>query len=456
MTYLGLTELTPNTRVSEASAFHDRINVHIGEWSVGPCQSSDVWSLLTALSTFGDAPLFARPTGARAGARRTLVIRSPGNGRGLSVGRPLIAGLLRVRQGASIGRAIPSGRVDAESSAVRFWTLTVEATLNVSRYLHHQPHMPWVRMAHADWQEEMPILETGHAILSTRRERSIDRDDNVLLTRAQRLYAGIAPRDYHLSRYWRGVIDRLDSLFHQHTENLSLPLRRHPRHNLLEAETYWEFLAQDPVAYVASIERHLVSIGLNSKSREYPYGDASRATDGNSITVRVRLTSGVWLRVYAKTDMRVRFEIEHDFRSAPGPLRALGGHTTTSDEQLITWVSAIRRDAAEKINAVLAQMHRTMPTGSMHYSLTQLMFRVASASPTLASVEYILTKLAMNGFISPTGNPVLRNSAEILVKVGVLNRPLPRGRKYTLHASYCDAAERLAAALKAPRKQQAR
>src|SRR5690606_28503415 len=120
-------------------------------------------------------------------------------------------------------------------------------------------------------------------------------------------------------------------------------------------ETYWEFLADNPVSLVHDLAPYLNLLGAEYSDRRYPAGYRETRRDRNSPSVKVLLRPGVFLRLYAKTNRRVRFEITHDFRKERLRLASdVQVERRSSDpSRLRHWINACADDAAERLNDTL-------------------------------------------------------------------------------------------------------
>jgi hypothetical protein len=198
------------------------------------------------------------------------------------------------------------------------------------------------------WDLPIPLLETRQSQLRSGDEFSLDGEDNVLLTRSQMLFGRSDAWQRHLERYWLALIQRFDHIFGSAAALLAIPHNFSPYLSLREIETYWEFRAEDPLAWLLSAEPHFRALGLAPEVRThaYPDGEIRETIHQNARSLSVRLRSGVRLRVYAKSNRRLRFEIEHDLKENARPLG--GRRTTGSLDDLFNWLAAARRDATQE------------------------------------------------------------------------------------------------------------
>ncbi len=139
------------------------------------------------------------------------------------------------------------------------------------------------------------------------------------------------------------------------------------RFNLTCAETYFEFSSGGltPIWLVASLEEPLRSYNeLRLRVRDYPIPPIWDGI-GMSRVLTLTIRNGVKLKIYAKTDRRVRVEVVHDLTSAliPAEIGDLGSsrkkHTFATIEGVARLLDALRNDAAKVVNDVFRHLRNS-------------------------------------------------------------------------------------------------
>lgn len=423
-------------RVAEATGKQDKIELALGDWRVRGSEER----VTRFLDLLGSEP-FARATPAVAGLeggplrpdslftrhsgsqRYEVEMRVRGGGRGSvrSPGAPLFSGRLsavRERVNGANGEAIEGRR------------LKLDLSINPTRYVVHQPlpgRNPYVPPD--TWGA--PSLATRRTPLRTPHEASLDAKDNVLLGPRTQAFARPDVWPAHLLRYWEGILDQLNAEFLRAAEGADVDLSREPYLNLRSAETYWEFAAEDPIALVREMEPVLTALGIEASVREfatYPDGLAQREFVGNSLSIRVLLSTGVMLRVYAKTTRRIRFEVHHNLRDCASVLG--GAHTTTArwgreargHHALLDWLATLEVDAANRLNGVLEVLERQQGRPASSLRPYNLVHRVIRACPDDRTAENVLSLLVNTGAVRVLPHDPLRPVVELLVQSQVLER----------------------------------
>ena len=438
----------PTIRVTAESAKHDKIDVEYGNWELRGSDRTSFeifFATLTMLPSENalDVPGLAVEAAESWFTRQSipnsfrpvLTVRQGGRGRGSRPGRPLITGKLKTRTGR---RGEQTERFVSDIVVLR-----LDAKLNPTRFVQYQPRREWVSMRTlpADqWTLPPPQLVSGEAILSDLDdEYSLDGADNVLMGRSAVTYARDDAWLIHVERYWDAIFSHIDGLIRQAAGNAGLGVERPTMLNFKGLETYWEFRMEDPVAWVREVEPALTSLGLSSDARTYPYpeGLAVESTSGNSRSLTIRIRPGTMLRVYAKTNRRVRMEIYHNFKENPS---VLGGRRTSEDhQQFFTWLKTASASAAEDMNFVLEYLERVTVRHGDQASITQLVSAITQALGDDVKATDFLMLLASNASVTVTVGSGLRTSVRTLRSRGILEPVRPNGSVYILTSRFTEA-----------------
>ncbi len=389
-------------RVSHEDAKQDHIHLVLGEWFIqgigndlgaffdllGPAPDLDnpseintnlLTNILSSLPIEQLRPeifgwIFNRPAGSL-DEYTELEMSRGGSGSNPSPGTPLATGKLYIHHSPAIGPHCDEARG-------RMFRLSL--FLNPTRFLRHQRCPPLVGEPPETWI--LPPANMRRIAIPRRTrvtgestdadiETSLDGNDNVILGRRHILFSRAEAWPLHLRRYLQATEDTLQSEFDRVANALGFHLNgpegysRTPYYSLQQVETYFEFTHPNPTQLVRILQPALESIGREFTSREYPVSLIQSGIESNSRTLRIQLTAGTQLRVYAKTTHRIRFEIVHDVthRSVSTLLHAEeGGYTTQSNSELLGWFRLLALDAANKINEVFSTLENrtTVPIDS--------------------------------------------------------------------------------------------
>jgi hypothetical protein len=125
---------------------------------------------------------------------------------------------------------------------------------------------------------------------------------------------------------------------------------------------------------------------------------------------------GLELKVYAKTNRRIRFEVRHDLRTQASILG--GGHITNNLDELCSWLSLAAEDAAHKLGRITTSFQPA--TDTLDIELLMAFFSKLDAAPgEYADIERILSVLiGLGGYAGrdPQSVPILDH----LERAGVL------------------------------------
>ncbi len=359
-------------------------------------------------------------------------------------GRPLFGGYLAAtRHGPN---------VPTENSR-NTWRLTADLALNPTRWLLHQsiriiqtpleqwPAVPPRMFATEEpWRDEIPLVRALNVHLGTNR------------------HLGLAlPHRWptQLRRYVAGTLDLLQTAIQQACDTVGLTLQR-PSFlvTLKQIETYWEFSTTSPLEDMAQLEGHVRSVAARSQVGWRSIDESALAAlpsvehitvgnEDNSPVVRIQLGAGRSLRVYAKTDRRLRFEVVHDCKAARG---VFPRYTADTEEALYGWLDDAAADAATSLNSVLAairELRGVSPRPRRAHELVAGIFSALADHPVTASV--IVSALVANGRITRSASSPLGDAIDTLRGRGLLVFARRAGLDfiYVVHADYRRALARL-------------
>lgn len=454
-----------STRVNSSQARQDNISMDLGEWVLqsdgaklgaffdflgprpNPNHSRSWYNILlsTPCSVLGEehfGTIFNRPEGCF--DQQTGMTISGGKGRVRRAGQLLAKGKLHIRHHRAIGP-------DAVFENIKRRILKFSLKLNPTRFVRHQS-IPAANFQSNDSSTLPP--QTVFAGQITRRDRvgnedanatietSLDGNDNVILGEAALHYARPELWPQHLSNYLRAVestlkgeIERsavkLDLRYSLAFSNPALPCRTRyrftPSYTLRKVETYFEFRSSNPTKLVRELRPALEAIGLNHRTRSFPEGlSLASMGDSNAQSVVIRLSAGVFLRVYAKTTHRIRFEIIHD-TTKPAVTKLLqatkGGYVTDSLSEMEQWFHRLTDDAAQRINDLFSSLESQMNTPTDSADEYEFLGAIFSVVRNASRARTISTLLVENGCfrIGHNGTDLLPEIRQ-LRRIGFLER----------------------------------
>ncbi|WP_417724368.1 hypothetical protein [Salipiger sp.] len=264
-------------------------------------------------------------------------------------------------------------------------------------------------------------------------ERPLVPSTNIVIGGLKRYgYAKGYPLEYHFANYLRATSRTL----HRAITQLPLDGQRQPLREryyaIREIEFYWEFDHTSPISYVWNVIRP--ALGLSERcyvgSRDTSEGSAE--IYGQSPNVKVMLAKGAWLRVYAKTDRRVRFEILLESSAIEKVSGPRGGN---SFQSIARKLGDLRAYATLKLNEVLPTLNQGPPAPTTATALL-LMSEIQRASPDHHLAEIILSALVAFGRIAPLNNDPVRDTVDRLKDAGVLEPVRRRSRICVVTAEY--------------------
>lgn len=360
--------------------------------------------------------------------------------------KPLFSGKLEARM-----------RNAASPSGERTWDFTFRLALNPTRWIAQQP-LTLVRIPEAEWANA-PVQ------MFHRGEQNFTFDE-IGLVRSDNVHVGL-PRILNIahpnvwmmqvSRYLRGVIGLLRStLGAAAVEGGGFVINSdaEPSFTLKEIEAYWEYHTPRPLEEMRRIADPIRRLAASSTTAWFPLApEASEAlsqngsievgTDDNSPRILMRAGAGYNVRIYAKTNARLRFEVAYDCADARQMFQPL---TSLNAEQLLSRLDHARNCGSQALNDVLTFIRPHMDVPAQAKEVHELFAEVFRCAASTAAATAMVSMLVTNGRIA-SGEGINAGLKDIrrLVRRGVLVRGGMQGRDYTWIVSppYAEALARL-------------
>ena len=428
-----------NILLEADSAKQDKIELEIGSWQlIGDSQHTQTF-FLQSLSEL-ELPEGLNLEGLRWFRNRQIntgsyvTFRNQGPGSQSQIGKPLIAGEIRVRR-------VPSSHGEA-----CIFRVSAKIKINPTRFARYHA----VRIRRQVFNSA-PVSPNSSSLITTDLASNIsevdevvlDGNDNVLLTRRS---LGIASRSFWhrlVNYYWINILDFLENSFQQACDGRSYLERSSGwRINLKFVETYWEFSHDHAIEALSSIKSRLKVFGRENQQSNYPVYVEGRHL--NSPTFKVQLTNGVHVVVYAKTNKRIRIEFRHKLYGPTGSASVIGGgHTNPSPEVLHDWLRFCAEDAAERGNSMLDYIQSSEWESSSQRPLYTFLSAIVDVCDDVAQYDLILSLLVNNGVIYLQRGDPLRQVINALIDQRILQRTNRSAYTFGVHPNFSMALEQL-------------
>lgn len=215
-----------------------------------------------------------------------------------------------------------SGSLRGWEAGCNMLRIRASFAFNPTRYVRYQdtdvPYTPWTNFP--------PRLIAGEDPWTNNFEHPILDADNFLHGRGRISQRWLPSRwPIHLARYLSSVTELYLSAIREEANAYGLTLDiAGAQWNLKAVETYWEYHSSEPVRTTLRLLRYLRAQGHELRETRVLRDNSEYEELGGSPCYLVTLRSGVRLRIYAKTESRVRFEFDYNkdgLRSVIGPLR---------------------------------------------------------------------------------------------------------------------------------------
>jgi len=211
-------------------------------------------------------------------------------------------------------------------------------------------------------------------------------------------------------------------------------------------ESYWEFSSQNPIALIRDISGPLGDFCRKYQTTFYPFAsDIQHCMEGNCPSLKLELGKGVFLRIYAKTGERIRWEIVHELKKNADVLGQKSGETgkiTTSraaksKERFLEMLHILGKDAASIINQALAHLEQKTdiePSGINQFALVAKIGAVVRDPEIAVTVMEILRT---RGSIDSKNIPKnLKDAVNALKKGGILQGANNKSKLYRICPEY--------------------
>lgn len=203
------------------------------------------------------------------------------------------------------------------------------------------------------------------------------------------------------------------------------------RSSMLEScETYWEFQSENPIGHVRQMERLLSDFGVNSRATTSPPSrNVRREFRENCLVLSIDLRRGILLRVYAKTNRRIRFEVAHDLKQNAAPLErhSPSSQGTTSsryagnDTELLALLNMLKTNSAQIVNRAFAHMRNRNSVIPSHFSESMLLLKIGRIAKNDEFALTVSENLRVRGGVSPNGLVAgLRKAIDRMTSKGIL------------------------------------
>jgi len=201
-------------------------------------------------------------------------------------------------------------------------------------------------------------------------------------------------------------------------------------YNLKKCETYFEWKSTDPIRLTRQIGSYLQTFSKNNTDTKQYSSDGKKQHDG--LLVKTKHSAGEDVKVYAKTNRRVRFEVTHTlsgksrfqfpraYNELGNPTRA-GGHTFKSLAGLKKHLKRIEMRATLVTNRILSHISKQSERPHCSPAPIEAFFKIFEAYPNPPSIcSDIIRQLLSVGAISSRGIPCLQNAITALKAKGIL------------------------------------
>lgn len=289
-----------------------------------------------------------------------------------------------IRKRATVNQPLPPPlfrgelRVHNPRNREPVWSFDVLLSLNLNRFLRRQRFPSPTRQLLLDNPPFQYSFYGSEVPSSLTNEVALIGDDNWIPDeRLWMLYAGQRFWSRHLRHYVEGSVREVLADVTRVDNQLSLSLEQPARNpfSLWSVEHYWDFYSDDPLGTVRMLEPLLRSFAASRlDAREYPLTIPIEGNQ-NSRRLLLQINNGTTLRIYAKTNRRVRFEVVHTLNH----IRVPGGHTFPTIDGVFPLLERLANQAARQINEVFRHFRLRSSAPQNECTVLQFIFAFQAA-----------------------------------------------------------------------------
>lgn len=432
MSYSYLPEYTTTATVDTETAKHDRIELNIGEWMfTADDDLNDIANRLSRAVTYirdydgrrFRFQLLNRPRG-QSQYLRKIPFKALGNPH-FPTGRPLFQGRLILRR---------------DTTNHRQHYVKAELIINPTRAMAQYPRGVFARSIFEEEEISSPVARTEE-LYHSQNEFPLRPSDNYLHDgRLARLASGPRWRQ-HIQDYIMGIETVVGSIINQMCSGLGTDCYRNEEYNLKLVETYWEFRHFDPIRLVHQLTPHFRSLGKAGRLVDYSVTNTdelfpTELFEMNSPLLRITKNASTDIKIYAKTNQRVRFEVEQKSGRST--------HTFETIPDMMELLEEFTQEATQDMEQVLSNLNEASGAAIEQRAAYDLLFAIMSATDIPDHQRLLASSLVMQGGYTKIPNHPVNNAVDLLRGDGVVRPSFPRSQTYQLTPEYQQARATLA------------
>lgn len=212
------------------------------------------------------------------------------------------------------------------------------------------------------------------------------------------------------------------------------------RYTLREVEVYWEFDTPSPVSTVDLLSVKLTAAVNRSRTRAHAVTLPVSEVIQQSRSVQLDLGQKMLLRVYAKTNARVRFEVVF---GADAITKISGVRQLTQHAQLAVMIDRYAEIASQRLSELFREMSAPIYADTARATTAELLLAINAAHPNPHITALVLDGLRHFGRVVPEGNPELLAAVQTLKRRRVMRIIRRQQSWYGLTSHYESALEGL-------------
>ena len=349
-------------------------------------------------------------------ARFFIDTRSPGRSRDAHI--PVFRGKLK----ASL---LSPSRINLEFSANLNVTRAVQAQKVMRRLdrpaIGRAPYTLLLKRGASSVEGEVPLVDSTNVIIGSDLRYA---------------YAMSRPASAHLT-------DLVIALEEAIAVPLVLAAQGHGVHADIEtaytlrgAEIYWEFSTPSPVSTVDLLSIRLPAAVDRSRTTATPISLAVSEVAQQSRSILLDLGRKMWLRIYAKTNSRVRFEV---LFGADAITKANGRRRLSDHPAIAALIDDLVLTASQRLSELFQEASPPLYADQSNATTRDFLHAIDAAHQDRGISSLVLDGLRYFGRVVPGGNPEVLKAAQRLKRLNVLRIIRRQQSWYGVTARYEEA-----------------
>ncbi|MDR7092216.1 hypothetical protein [Cellvibrio fibrivorans] len=432
-------EFSLNMELSGTDARQDKISLFIGSWDIN---AMDV--LMTAFVVSLGDPTRSHPT------FQTIAFQQNNHVSNIITKK---VKFFRSKSGRGYKRDAPlfTGELVIKRKLNNLYRLNLLVDINPTRFCVYQ-HTPIRTRASNGIRNLSPsivLFATQDKIRHGNGEDlefTLDQSDNCLLTPSSKINASHPLYTDNLNRYLSSIVRYLEDEILEFQQTGFALLGKEEHYSVRNIETYWDIPCPTPTITLRQLEPLIRTSTNKLDINEYLSNELAGSTFSiNDLTpcYTCYFRNGESLKLYAKTNKKIRLEVKYNFMK-DSTLRSAWGTTPTNINRLFEFINYCSDMSTSTANDLISCLARNDTTRlRQEKSLVEFINSIYMNAPKEHATSILRMLASTDGITSSKAPEHLKSSLDKLVEKGVLMKQSGLSTRYIPQPRYLAASRKL-------------